>query len=479
MKFKFNNIIGNTSQLMLIRRSISRNSFSNFTILCGLPGTGKTSTAITSALALTCENPENGEPCLECKSCKNILKALDTTWRTNNFVKVNIPELVSRSEFKELINDIFVLQNGVERCVYILEEMHAIKDEGVQQALLAHIDSMPSNVYIIATTTELNKLIQPIRSRARIFRYSRLTKDESSLLLDMLSKDKNVILAHDLQTEIIENSQGIPRQISSLFDFVLDNEITLEELKDYFKEIKTYEFIELFAALKSDSLASAVELLDSMLERVDSYSFLKALKKFYLDVFYLIDGNILGEFTMEDGKLLSEIFKGCVPKVFSIIDSISSKASPDDLRFSMMKIRQVLHNDNLNDAILKNNRYASEQNEKTKQLVSQHDIIKNIGKTSVETVSKNSFEAVKNKFKPNNSLASKLNSVKTSVSGTIQDSSEPFDDIKSETSIDLDTLDFSVPELDDKLDNLGFDNLSGMSAFDGGGSDEGSGSENS
>ena len=55
--YNFDRVIGNTGTVNVIKTSLRDGVFNNFTIFSGLPGTGKSTCAEISALALTCEHP--------------------------------------------------------------------------------------------------------------------------------------------------------------------------------------------------------------------------------------------------------------------------------------------------------------------------------------------------------------------------------------------------------------------------------------
>ena len=74
--YNFSKVVGNTTTVKLMKGALANNKFPRFSICAGLPGTGKSTCANIAALSLTCENPFNGEPCLQCESCKKNLEAI-------------------------------------------------------------------------------------------------------------------------------------------------------------------------------------------------------------------------------------------------------------------------------------------------------------------------------------------------------------------------------------------------------------------
>ena len=76
-KYSFRELIGNQLNISILKRSINNGTFRQFTIFDGILGTGKSTCARIAAMALTCDNPYNGEPCCACASCKANMDAFE------------------------------------------------------------------------------------------------------------------------------------------------------------------------------------------------------------------------------------------------------------------------------------------------------------------------------------------------------------------------------------------------------------------
>lgn len=358
----FKDIIGNQSTVSLLQRSVARKTLNNFIIIEGVNGTGKSSSALLTAMALTCDNPVNGNPCLCCPSCKAIMSIPPGNASTSNFSRVNIPTKTTDKDFDALLNEIFVLQNTEGNSVYVFEEAHAIRNENSQEKLLDKIDHMPKNVYIIMTTTELYKLITPLRSRALVFSFSRLNHYDSELLLDMVQKEHGVKLTHEQRRLLLEESHGIPRDLIKLVEFTLENEVTLAELRDFLKNMDKQFLIELFATMLDVNTFNTITCLDTLCSQFSASIMVKQLKVFILDVIYYMEAGIRGEYTSNELKEISEIFdKKPLMQMASLIEKLNRSSTEEDLKFLVLKLRSLMQKGNPTGMLKQNTAMAKQQ----------------------------------------------------------------------------------------------------------------------
>ncbi len=64
-------LIGQDIVRTILQSSIQSGKIGHAYIFTGSRGTGKTSSARIFAKAINCENPKNGNPCHECKNCRD------------------------------------------------------------------------------------------------------------------------------------------------------------------------------------------------------------------------------------------------------------------------------------------------------------------------------------------------------------------------------------------------------------------------
>lgn len=197
----FNEFIGNTAIKDFIVKSIKENNLSKTLMFMGLPGTGKTTLANLIAKELDAH-----------KSYFNIanLSGVDNV-RENILSQLNV-----------------ITWDGKTR-VFILDEIQKMSN-AAQQALL-EIEKIHTkeNIYFIACTTELDKIIKPLKERFDVYVLNTLSKDELKILINVLQK-KIGQLKPNILKYFKKICNKIPRTVVKLYERLLKVD-TLKEAK--------------------------------------------------------------------------------------------------------------------------------------------------------------------------------------------------------------------------------------------------------
>lgn len=338
--FSFDSLIGNNGNISLIRRSLANHTFSNITILNGISGTGKTTCANLAAMALTCENSTNGQACMCCDTCKSNLVAIKSTKESRYLHIINLPEKTETEEMKALVSEMFKHEHGSHNTVYILSEAHKLGD--YQDAFLTEFDSMPSNVYVIMTTTKATALNTAIKSRAIKYDFMYLTTSESRLLLERTAQSyRSVRLSDEQKQLILNNSFNVPREIIKNTEFVLNNNVSEEELKEFFHTISDSQLIMLFENMVSSSYSLFINSLAELQDSALADKITTSLKKFIVRVTFLIEGGIKDTFTSSEVSRLQDIFTSKrLSEVTSILSRLPDKVGESDLSLTLIRCRR-------------------------------------------------------------------------------------------------------------------------------------------
>lgn len=277
---EFKDVLGNNSTINLIKSLIESESFPQFSIFSGPPGSGKTTTAFLVAKALKCDTYNGRGICGYCEHCKDLEEVLYETGKGNPSLGVNTFDMGLNTD-EQYLNDIAIsIQSGAMsgKKIMIIEELQRTKKDA-QESLLNTLEFIPEDVYIIVTTSEINKIIQALRTRANNFKFNYPnTVELKSKLRDVIEKEHIKITMSDIDM-IIKQSNNNPRQIYKHLETVKSSG---NEALEYLTELKAFDYDGYFKFFE----AIDTGLVDTILfiEELDNkVKFLQNLKFFIKD----------------------------------------------------------------------------------------------------------------------------------------------------------------------------------------------------
>lgn len=193
----------------------------NALLFSGPRGTGKTTIARIVARFVNCENPQ-GDPCNNCKSCREILAGTSTDVKevdaaSNNKVE-DVHQLIEDAQYAPLGN----------KKVYILDEVHMFSN-AAWNALLKILEEPPKNVLFILCTTEEHKVPATIVSRCRKLCFERVELPEIVELMEDICEEKGVAYDKDALLLIARASEGCVRDALSILESFLDVDAVLTD----------------------------------------------------------------------------------------------------------------------------------------------------------------------------------------------------------------------------------------------------------
>lgn len=341
---QISNVIGQDTVKNLVRRALRNKTFPQFSIMHGPSGTGKSTMAEICGLSITCEKPENGEPCCECKSCKDNLSQLNNGKNSFNLVKINMGA-VERTDFKATMKEVFTLQPAMGgSAVYIFEEIQALtKDE--QNILLEYISNIPKNVHVIACTTEMNRLRAELKNRAIKFPFKQLKTDEAMVLLDKVCAEKHITKPPaDIAKFLIRSTHNCPREIVSMIDFLADaDSLDQKTMSEFLGFVPNAVYIQYFRECQKDAY-SFNQWLDT-LEETGFSNVLKGIRDFSIDCYGYVYGANTQYFNTQEKHDLKEIFNNVSEDKMMNIMTYFSECQYDNetsARYCLIKGRQML-----------------------------------------------------------------------------------------------------------------------------------------
>ena len=207
----FGQMAGQKHITTILMNQVREGQLSHAYLFCGSRGTGKTTTARILAKAINCLHPENGEPCLQCDSCRTAAQQnpdiIEIDAASNNSVE-NVRDLISQAQFAPL---------QLKYRVFIIDEVHMLSGSAFN-ALLKTLEEPPEHVVFILATTEPQKLPATIISRCQRFDFHRLTVPEIMGYMQYILKTDGAQVEPDGLRLIARAADGGMRDALSLLD---------------------------------------------------------------------------------------------------------------------------------------------------------------------------------------------------------------------------------------------------------------------
>ena len=258
---KFSQMVGQKAIVRALSNQAASKRVAHAYLFCGSRGTGKTSAARIMAMAINCEQPQNGDPCLECTSCKALgsettLDVFEMDAASNSRVE-EIREMLSRTDYPPQF---------VHYKVYIIDEVHMLSNAAFN-ALLKTLEEPPEYMVFILATTEPQKLPATILSRCQRFDFGRISEQEIISRLKMALQE-GLSAEEDALQLIAASAQGSMRDAWSLMDMCLgiDSNLTEANVRYALGSVSQgflYEFLDM---LQQGNTAQALRLTDDLMK---------------------------------------------------------------------------------------------------------------------------------------------------------------------------------------------------------------------
>lgn len=257
----FSDVVGQKSVTDTLRAQLETGRLSHAYLFTGTRGTGKTSCAKILAKAVNCENPNHGDPCGVCPSCRAIdegscMDVLEIDAASNNGV----------DSVRVLRDDAIYTPGTVKMRVYIIDEVHMLSTAAFN-ALLKIIEEPPAHLLFILATTELQKVPATILSRCQRFAFKRLRAEEIASRLNFIAYQEHIEIEPDAVNLLARLADGGMRDGVSLLDQCASaavGAVTLESVYASLGLAGERRTAELMQAIAQQDTAKALTVFSSL-----------------------------------------------------------------------------------------------------------------------------------------------------------------------------------------------------------------------
>jgi DNA polymerase-3 subunit gamma/tau len=264
---RFDELVGQDHIVQTLTKSLRNDRIAHAHIFSGPRGIGKTTTARLLAMAVNCDDPEDGyEPCNQCESCEKITSGNDV-----DVIEIDGASNNSVDRIRELRENARYAPARHERKVYIIDEVHMLSRSAFN-ALLKILEEPPDHVLFVFATTEVEQVPDTVLSRCQRYDFRLIpTPDIANALRDICEKES--IDAEDEALFLIAKfAEGSLRDAQSILDQMISfagagDETLTEDLVSETWGIAPYDqLLSFLEAFQSEERSTSLKLLRDHLD---------------------------------------------------------------------------------------------------------------------------------------------------------------------------------------------------------------------
>ena len=208
----FASVVGQRHITSTLKNAIERGQLAHAYLFCGPRGVGKTTCARIFAKAINCLNPQAGEACNECESCRSFNEG-----RSLNVHELDAASNNSVDDIRNLIEQVRIIPQQGRYSVFVIDEVHMLSSAAFN-AFLKTLEEPPQHAIFVLATTEKHKIIPTILSRCQIYDFNRIRVEDGVEYLRYIATKEGVEADDEALNLIAHKADGGMRDALSMFD---------------------------------------------------------------------------------------------------------------------------------------------------------------------------------------------------------------------------------------------------------------------
>ena len=354
--------VGNQKVVETVRNTIARGNRPKVILIEGITGSGKTTVARIIMKEYECTGRKEGEDaCGVCPSCQ----AFDEYIRTGNtdslpdVNEINVAQNSGKGDISEMLEDrVYLPQDGMYK-YYYFDEVHKASD-GLQNYLLKPLEEPEEHVVYILATTDVDKLVPPIRNRATmVLKIKKASEQDIAKLLGTICKKEEVPFEDEAFRMIATRADYVIRESLNYLQQVVDayGSCTAKNVAHEFDMVTDKVLFDFYRAYIQRDYMGYMSIMHQIKTTMEFSSFLQMLRTFTIRGIYVLNGIDLEGMHKKEIRKFSELFSKFDVVQLSLLLSRLLSLGDGNIEANLLNF---MYRQNLEDAIAETYSVAEE-----------------------------------------------------------------------------------------------------------------------
>jgi DNA polymerase III subunit gamma/tau len=367
----FEQIVGQDLVVRILKNSLYIDQFFPVYLFSGQRGCGKTSTARIFACALNCQrlyefqkDPKIVFPCDLCESCIAMKGN-----KHPDFIEMDAASHTGVDNVRNIIEASTLMPVLGRKKIYLIDEAHMLS-KAAFNAFLKVLEEPPSSVVFILATTDVEKIIDTVKSRCFQLIFSSIDKRSLVDHLAQICDKEKIGFDRDGLALIASVSEGSARDAINLMEQVRfsSEKVTKIDVQRVLGHIDDQQVFRIFEILLTLDRATLLKYLSEInfIDLSAKFIWDQILKLLRVSLYLKHDVEVETNFDIEELKSLLSSIK--IDKIISLLDlfceneQVFVKTSNKNLFFEVLLLRSVEASQDFNESEKKSSKLNSSKN---------------------------------------------------------------------------------------------------------------------